>query len=94
MNFLTTSAVCAIIIITEDCLPDLSSYDEGELTVQKRLHELWYDEEAVVTVEYALLLSVLVVGMAGVWQMLRAAIADAVADAADAISSGGITPSG
>ncbi len=56
--------------------------------VQKRLQELWYDEKGIVTVEYALLLSVLVVSMASVWQMLRAAIAHAVADAANAISGG------
>jgi len=67
---------------------------QGELTVQKRLQELWYDEEAVVTVEYALLLSVLVVGMFSVWQILRDAVGNAVADAANAISSGGSTPSG
>ncbi len=54
----------------------------------ERLQELWYDEKGVVTVEYALLLSVLVVGMASVWQMLRAAIADAVANAVNTISGG------
>jgi len=62
--------------------------------VHKRFRELWYDEEAVVTVEYALLLSVLVVGMASVWQMLKTAVAHAVTEAANAISSGGVTPSG
>ncbi len=57
--------------------------------MQKRLQQLWYDETGVVSVEYALLLSVLVVGMAGVWQMLKAAIAHAVADATNTISSAG-----
>lgn len=56
--------------------------------MRERLQELWNDEKGVVTVEYALLLSVLVVGMASVWQMLRAAIAHAVADAANTISGG------
>ena len=56
--------------------------------MHERLQELWSDEKGVVTVEYALLLSVLVVGMASVWQMLRDAVAHAVADAANAISGG------
>ena len=62
--------------------------------MRERLQELWWDEKGVVTVEYALLLSVLVVGMASVWQMLKAAVAHALADAANTISSGGVTPSG
>ena len=62
--------------------------------MQKRLQELWYDEEGVATVEYALLLSVLIVGMASVWQILRDAVAYALADAANTISSGSVTPSG
>ena len=62
--------------------------------MRERLQELWSDEKGVVTVEYALLLGVLVVGMASVWQMLRAAIAYAVTDAAHTISSGSGTPSG
>ncbi len=57
--------------------------------MQKRLQQLWYDEEAVATIEYALLLSVLVVGMASVWQMLKAAIAHAVIEATNTISSAG-----
>ena len=61
--------------------------------MRERLQELWYDEKGVVTVEYALLLGVLVVGMASVWEMLRAAVAYAVTDAANTISSGGVTPS-
>ena len=62
--------------------------------MQEYLQNLWYDEQGVATIEYALLLSVLVVGMAGVWQMLRAAIAHALGDAANTISSEGVTPSG
>lgn len=62
--------------------------------MQKHLQELWYDEKGVVTVEYALLLAVLVVGMASVWQMLRAAVAHAVTDATNTIASGGVTASG
>ena len=62
--------------------------------MQEYLQQLWYDEQGVATIEYALLLSVLVVGMASVWQMLRAAVAYALTDAANTISSGGVTPSG
>ena len=62
--------------------------------MQEYLQQLWYDEQGVATIEYALLLSVLVVGMAGVWQMFRAAVAHAVADAANTISSRDVTPSG
>ena len=62
--------------------------------MHKRFQELWHDEEGVVTVEYALLLAVLVVGMASVWQILRDAVGNALADAANTISSGGVIPSG
>ncbi len=58
----------------------------------KRFRELWYDEEAAATVEYALLLSGLIVGGASVWQVLKTAIADAVNNAANTISSVGSTP--
>jgi len=57
--------------------------------VQKRLQELWYDEEGIATTEYALLISGLVVGGASVWHVLGDAIADAVTDAANTISSAG-----
>jgi len=71
----------------------VNQYRKGECIVRKRLQELWYDEKGVVTVEYALLLSVLVVGMASVWQILRDAVGNALADAANTISSGAVTPS-
>ena len=62
--------------------------------MRERLQELWSDEKGVVTVEYALLLGVLVVGMASVWEMLKTAVAHAVTDATNTIASGGVTPSG
>ena len=61
--------------------------------MHERLQELWYDEEAVVTVEYALLLSVLVVGMASVWQMLRAAIENTITDVGSTLSNADATHS-
>ena len=39
---------------------------------------LWDDEDGVTTVEYALLLAVLVVGAAAVWATLRSAITSGV----------------
>ena len=62
--------------------------------MQKRLQELWYDEEGVAAVEYAVLIGALAVGAASAWQMLGEAITDVVTDAANTISSGGVTPSG
>ncbi len=62
--------------------------------MHERLQELWSDEKGVVTVEYALLLSVLVVGMASVWQMLRAAIENTITNVANTLSSAPGTPSG
>ena len=53
--------------------------------MQSRLSELWYDEAGVVTVEYALLLSVLIVGMFAVWTGLRDSIAVAVNSASDSL---------
>jgi len=57
--------------------------------VYKRFRELWYDEEGVATVEYALLLSGLVVGGASVWQVLGDAIKNTITEVANTISSGG-----
>jgi len=51
------------------------------------------DEKRVVTVEYTLLLSVLVLGIAAVWQALADAVQSAVSDAAQAIGGEGV-PSG
>lgn len=42
------------------------------------IRALWTDEDGVTTVEYALLLAVLVVGAASMWVALRAAIASSV----------------
>jgi len=62
--------------------------------MRERLQELWYDEEAVATVEYALLLSGLVVGGASIWQVLGDAIENTITEVANTLSSGGATPSG
>ncbi len=48
--------------------------------------KLWKDESGVSTVEYALLLGVLVVGMTAVWAVLRSAISAAITDVADTLS--------
>ncbi len=48
--------------------------------------KLWQDESGVSTVEYALLLSVLVVGTAVVWTALRNAISAAITEVANTFS--------
>ena len=48
--------------------------------------KLWKDESGVSTVEYALLLGVLVVGASTVWMALSSAISAAITDVADAFS--------
>ena len=48
--------------------------------------KLWQDESGVSTVEYALLLGVLVVGVTAVWTALRIAISAAITDVADTLS--------
>ena len=52
------------------------------------IRALWTDEDGVTTVEYALLLAVLVVGAAAIWTALRAGIASGV-NAASAEIAGG-----
>ena len=44
----------------------------------KAIKSLWTDEAGVTTVEYALLLAVLVVGAAAIWTALRAGISSGV----------------
>ena len=39
---------------------------------------LWHDEDGVTTVEYALLLAVLIVGAVAIWTGLRGSISSAV----------------
>ncbi len=48
--------------------------------------KLWQDESGVTTVEYALLLSVLVVGAAAIWTGLRTAISAAITEIANSLS--------
>ncbi len=48
--------------------------------------ELWKDEAGVSTVEYALLLGVLVVGAGVAWTVLTSAISAAITDVADTLS--------
>jgi len=54
--------------------------------MMRRARKLWKDESGVSTVEYALLLAVLVVGTAAAWTALRSAISAAITDIADAFS--------
>jgi len=44
----------------------------------KAIKALWTDEDGVTTVEYALLLAVLVVGAASIWTALRTGITSGV----------------
>ena len=53
----------------------------------KRLNGLWYDEDGVTTVEYALLLAVLLVGGAAMWFVLTDQIGGAVALAGSAVET-------
>jgi len=48
--------------------------------------KLWQDESGVSTVEYALLLAVLVVGTVSAWTGLREAISSTITDIANTIS--------
>jgi len=48
--------------------------------------KLWKDESGVSTVEYALLLGVLVVATAAAWTALREAISSAITDVANSFS--------
>ncbi len=48
--------------------------------------KLWQDESGVSTVEYALLLGVLVVGAGAAWTVLTSAISAAITDVANAFS--------
>ena len=54
--------------------------------MRRMAHKLWQDESGVSTVEYALLLAVLVVGAGAVWTALSSAVAAAITDVADAFS--------
>ena len=56
--------------------------------MRARLRRFWRDEAGVVSIEYALLLSVLAVGGVSVWTALRETIAVAVHQAADSIAGG------
>ncbi len=52
----------------------------------KTIKALWTDEDGVTTVEYALLLAVLVVGAASIWTALRTGISTGVSSAATSIT--------
>ena len=54
--------------------------------MRRMARKLWNDESGVATVEYALLLGVLVVGATVVWTALSGAVAAAITDVADAFS--------
>jgi len=55
--------------------------------MRKRLRRLWSDEDALVTVEYALLLALLVVAAIGTWTSFGEIIRDKVATAGNGIDS-------
>ena len=57
----------------------------------KALRSLWYDEDGLTTVEYALLLALIVVGAAGIWVSLGDSITNQVDAAASELDS---TPGG
>ena len=50
---------------------------------------LWTDEEGLATVEYALLLALLVVGTIGVWAAIGSKVQQAMESAAAAFGTGG-----
>ena len=50
---------------------------------------LWRDEEAITSVEYALLLSTIVLASIGAWTNLGQGISDAVTEAAEKIEGAG-----
>ncbi len=52
------------------------------------LRKLWTDEDGLVTVEYALLLSLLVVGTVAAWSQLAASVRQAIENAAADVSNG------
>ena len=52
-----------------------------------KIKALWSDEDGVTTVEYALLLAVLIVGAVTIWTALKGSIGTAVSDAAGELES-------
>ena len=54
----------------------------------EKIKALWTDEDGVTTVEYALLLAVLVVGAVSIWTALKGGIESGVNPASSEIVSG------
>ncbi len=54
--------------------------------MMRMARKLWKDESGVSTVEYALLLAVLVVGTTAAWTVLRSAISAAITEVANSFS--------
>ena len=52
------------------------------------MRALWKDEEATATVEYALLLTLIVIAVVGGYGALGEAVRDSVANSVDTISNG------
>ena len=52
-----------------------------------KIKALWYDEDGVTTVEYALLLAVLIVGAVTIWTALKGSVATAVGAAGSELAS-------
>ncbi|MFO8081108.1 MAG: Flp family type IVb pilin [Armatimonadota bacterium] len=53
-----------------------------------RLHRLWRDEEGVTTVEYALLLALVVVAGITAWSSLGEAVSNTISESASTIANG------
>ena len=53
-----------------------------------KIKALWYDDDGVTTVEYALLLAVLIVGAVTIWTALRGSMAIAIDNAGSELGKG------
>ncbi len=53
----------------------------------EKIKALWHDEDGVTTVEYALLLAVLIVGAVTIWTALKGSISTAVNAAGDELAT-------
>ena len=53
----------------------------------EKIKALWHDEDGVTTVEYALLLAVLIVGAVTIWTALKGSISNAVNAAGDELAT-------
>ncbi len=70
-----------------DCLIAGGLPFEKGMGMTETIRALWHDEDGVTTVEYALMLVVLVVGAAAVWVALRGAMTSGVNAASAELTS-------